>query len=81
MVRGWDLGGALGSGASAALVVRKQKEIPSHPPEPELKVQVPQAQFPRLPDLIENSILYHGFYSIFYITQDCQWQGTLEITN
>lgn len=66
MVRSWGTRGALDSGASAARVVRKQaKEVPSHPPEPELRVQVPQAQFPRLPDLIKSLILYHGFYSIF----------------
>nr|BAC36164.1 unnamed protein product [Mus musculus] len=40
---------------------KTRKEIPSHPPEPELKVQVPQAQFPR-----SRWILYHGFYNIFY---------------
>lgn len=55
---------------------KTRREIPSHPPEPELKVQVPQAQFPRSRD---------GFYTTdfiaFFIIQDCQLEGPLELTN
>lgn len=42
------MGGALGSGASAARGEKITRNPFSHLPEPELKVQVPQAQFPRL---------------------------------
>lgn len=48
MVRRWDLGGALGSGARAVRGEKITRNPFSHQPEPELKVQVPQAQFPRL---------------------------------
>lgn len=72
MVRAWGLG----SGASAALVVRKQEK------KSLLTLQSRSSRFKCLrPSSLDRDGFYTTDFITFFIIQDCQWEGTLELTN